>query len=337
MTLLIWIGILVCISQAALLSGLNLAVFSVSRLRLEVEAASGNAPARTLLRLRSQSNLVLATIIWGNVAANVLLTLLSRDVLAGILGFVFSTVVITCLGEILPQAFFTRHALAASARLAPLLKLYQVLLYVVAKPTALLLDWWLGPEAVSYLRERDFRVLIAQHVKANSPELGALEGTGALNFLDLDDITLADEGAALDPRSVIELPALNAQPQFPAYQRAVSDPFLQQINASGRRWVIIVDGSGQPYAALDAHRFLRHALLGGSANPGDYLRRPIVATDERTPLGNVLGRLTLRSTATSEDVVVDNVILLWSPQRRRIISGSDLLGRLLRGIAQQQP
>jgi metal transporter CNNM len=46
--------------------------------------------------------------------------------------------------------------------------------------------------------------------------------------------------------------------------------------------------------------------------------------------------LTLRSTATSEDVVVDNVILIWSPQRRRIISGSDLLGRLLRGIAQQQ-
>jgi hypothetical protein len=337
MKLLIWLGICVCISQTALLSGLNLAVFSVSRLRLEVEAASGNAQARTVLALRSNSNLVLSTLIWGNVAASVLLTLLSHAVLAGVLGFLFSTVVITYLGEILPQALLTRHALNASARLAPLIKVYEMLLYVVAKPTALLLDAWLGPEAVTYLREREFRVLIAQHVKARSPELGVLEGTGALNFLDLDDITLAEEGATLDPRSIIELPARAGQPQFPAYQHAVSDSFLQQVNASGRRWVIIVDRTGQPYAALDAHRFLRNALLGTAPNPSDYLRRPIVAADERTPLGNVLGRLTLRSTATSEDVVVDNVILLWSPQRRRIISGSDLLGRLLRGIAQQQP
>ncbi len=335
--LLIWFGIIACLSQAALLSGLNLAVFSVSRLRLEVDAASGNAQARMVLALRAQSNLVLSTIIWGNVAANVLLTLLSHAVLAGVLGFLFSTVVITYLGEILPQALFTRHALTITARLAPLLKIYEMLLYVVAKPTALLLDRWLGAEAVSYLREREFRVLIAHHVKARSPELGVLEGTGALNFLDLDDITLAEEGAVLDPRSVIELPVRNGQPQFPPYQHSVSDSFLQQINASGKRWVIIVDRSGQPYAALDAHRFLRNTLLGAAADPSDYLRRPIVAADERTPLGNLLGRLTLRSTAAAEDVVVDNVILLWSPQRRRIISGSDLLGRLLRGIAQQQP
>lgn len=337
MKLLVWLGIIACISQAAVLSGLNLAVFSVSRLRLEVEAASGNVQARTLLGLRARSNLVLSTIIWGNVAANVLLTLLSHEVLAGVFGFLFSTVVITCLGEILPQALLTRHALAASARLAPLLRFYEVLLYLVAKPTALLLDWWLGPEAVSYLREREFRVLITQHVKAHSPELGLLEGTGALNFLDLDDIPLAEEGTALDARSVIELPVDNGQPRFPAYRASAADPFLQQINASGRRWIIIVDPSGEPYAALDAHRFLRNALLGAVADPSDYLRRPIVATDAGTPLGNVLGRLTLRSTPSSEDVIVDNVILLWSPQRRRIISGSDLLGRLLRGIAQRQP
>ena len=53
MKLLIWLGIFVCISQTALLSGLNLAVFSVSRLRLEVEAASGNAQARFAARDRS--------------------------------------------------------------------------------------------------------------------------------------------------------------------------------------------------------------------------------------------------------------------------------------------
>jgi CBS domain containing-hemolysin-like protein len=39
MNLYIWLGIAVCISQSAMFSGLNLALFSVSRLRLEVDAA----------------------------------------------------------------------------------------------------------------------------------------------------------------------------------------------------------------------------------------------------------------------------------------------------------
>jgi len=37
MTALIWIGIAFCISQSAMFSGLNLAFFSISKLRLEIE------------------------------------------------------------------------------------------------------------------------------------------------------------------------------------------------------------------------------------------------------------------------------------------------------------
>ena len=39
---LIWIGIVLCLSQSAIFAGLNLAVFKPSRLRLEAEAADGN-------------------------------------------------------------------------------------------------------------------------------------------------------------------------------------------------------------------------------------------------------------------------------------------------------
>ena len=41
-----WIGIVICISQSGLFSGLNLAVFSISRLRLEAAAAAGDPQAR---------------------------------------------------------------------------------------------------------------------------------------------------------------------------------------------------------------------------------------------------------------------------------------------------
>jgi hypothetical protein len=45
----VWIGIAFCISQSAIFSGLNLAIFSISKLRLEVEASSGNLDAVGLL------------------------------------------------------------------------------------------------------------------------------------------------------------------------------------------------------------------------------------------------------------------------------------------------
>ena len=89
----IWLGIAACVAQSAVFSGLNLAVFSLSQLRLQLEADGGNADAARLLELRRNSNQVLATIIWGNVSTTVLLTLLSDSVLAGVEAFLFSTAV----------------------------------------------------------------------------------------------------------------------------------------------------------------------------------------------------------------------------------------------------
>ena len=91
---------------------------------------------------------------------NVLLTLLSDSVLAGIGAFAFSTIVITLFGEIVPQAYFSRNALRMASRLTPLLKVYRVVLFPLAKPTAIILNWWLGPEGIALLRERDFKRLL---------------------------------------------------------------------------------------------------------------------------------------------------------------------------------
>jgi metal transporter CNNM len=140
----IWIGIACCITQSAIFSGLNLAIFSISKLRLEVEAAGSNRDAVALLALRKDSNLTLATVLWGNVTINVLLTLLSNSVLAGVGAFAFSTIVITLFGEIIPQAYFSRNALRMASLLAPLLKVYQVGLFPLAKLTAIILNWWLA-------------------------------------------------------------------------------------------------------------------------------------------------------------------------------------------------
>jgi hypothetical protein len=92
-------------------------------------------------------------------------------------------------------------------------------------------------------------------VGVTGADVGQLEAIGALNFLDLDDILVVDEGESIDTRSVITLPIENERPLLPKFERSPNDPFLRQLNASGKKWVIIVDTSGQPSFVLDAHHF----------------------------------------------------------------------------------
>jgi hypothetical protein len=331
-----WLGIAACILQSALFSGLNLAVFSLSMLRLQVAADGGNRDAARVLELRKSANQVLATIIWGNVTTNVLLTLLSNSVLVGFAAFVFSAFAITLLGEIFPQAYFSRNALAMTVRFLPFLKFYRVVLFPLAKPTAMLLDWWLGAERMAYMRERDIRQMIARHVTAGG-EISKLEATGAQNFLDLDDVPVGDEGEVVDADSILSLPVVNQRCVLPTFRPASDDPFLRKVDVSGKKWVIVTDTVGEPAFVLDAHHFLRDALLNQlETDATAYWHRPIIVRDSRTRLGEVIGLMKVVPERSGDDVIDHDLILVWSTERR-IITGSDLLGRLLRGIAQVEP
>ena len=321
-----------CISQSAMFSGLNLALFTITRLRLEIEASSGNKSATKVLELRKDSNFMLTTVLWGNVGVNVLLTLLSHSVLAGFGAFFFSTFIITIGGEIIPQAYFSRHALRMASFLLPLFKIYQMILYPVAKPTAWLLDWWLGEEGINYFQERDLREVIKKHVEASDVDIDRLEGLGALNFLEIDDLLVSQEGELIDPKSILTLPLSKGFPVLPPFERKPSDPFLQRVQASGKKWVIITDESDEPQLALDSDGFLRAALFDvGHFQPYAYCHRPIIVKERHITLGNVIWRLKVRTESAEDDVIDHDVILVWH-EEKRLITGADLLGRLLRGI-----
>lgn len=329
-----WLGIVFCVTQSATFSGLNLAVFSLSRLRLEAAAESGDRDAAKVLRLRRDANFTLVTILWGNVAINVLLTLLAESLLAGLAAFLFSTVVITFAGEILPQAYFSRHALRVAARLAPVLQLYQVLLWPVAWPVGKLLDAWVGKEGIPWFREAELRDVLRHHARSADSEVGRLEATGAINFLELDDVPAGREGEPLDPRSIIPLRFERGTALFPPFERSPHDTFLRRLEASGKKWVVLVDQLGEPRLVVDAPAFLREALF--ASEPFDAARtchRPLVIDDVTLPLGHILGRLTVRQERGGDDVIDQDLILVWTAAEKRIITGADILGRLLRGIA----
>ena len=329
-----WIGIVFCISQSAMFSGMNLAAFSISRLRLEVQVAAGNPHAKKVLSLRQNSNFLLTTILWGNVGINVLLTLLSDSVMAGLFAFAFSTILITLVGEILPQAYFSRHALEMASRLAPLLKFYQILLYPLAKPAALILDKWLGQEGIHYFLEKDLREVIKMHMAADEAEVDHVEGAGALNFLALDDIKVRNEGEPVDPDSMISLKMSDTgTPIFPEFSPSMEDAFLQKIERSKKKWIIIVDESDQPQMVLDSDGFLRNALFHKDVNPFNYCHHPIIVRSPKTLLGDVLVKFKVESQHPDDDVIDNDIILIWDKDRR-VITGADILGRLMRGIIQ---
>lgn len=336
MDALVWLGIAACLVQSGLFSGLNLALLGLSRLQLEVEASAGSREAKRILALREDSNFLLTTILWGNVGVNCLLTLLSDSVLAGVGAFLFATVGITLVGEIAPQAYFSRNAMKIGAALAPFIQVYQKLLYPVAKPTAMLLDRWLGQEEVSYFRERELREVIKQHMRAEDADLEKNEGLGLLNFLMMDDTPVAEEGEPIDPASIVSLPVAVDLPVFPDYANDARDPFLRAIQASGRKWIVVTDSEEEPRLLLDADAFLRESMFSETPpDPYPFCHRPVIVTDPTTPLGDVMRRLQVEPEARDDDVIDTDVVIVWGNERR-IITGADLLGRLMRGIARRR-
>ncbi|HKJ19191.1 MAG TPA: DUF21 domain-containing protein [Woeseiaceae bacterium] len=328
----IWVGIFVCLLHSAMFSGLNLAFFSLSRLRLEAEAGAGNQAAETILELRRNSNLLLTTILWGNVGINVLLTLLSNSVMAGAIAFVFSTVLITFAGEILPQAYFSRNAMRMASILSPVLRIYQRLLYPVAGPSAWMLDRLIGEEQILFMRERQLKGVIEKHIESDGAEIDFIEGRGALNFLDIDDVPIVEEGESLDPASIITLPIKVDLPLIPDVE-STSDPFVAAVNASGRKWVVLADDSGSPLLILDADSYLRAVMLDAAdVDPYAHCHRPIIIRDPENPLGHIIGELKRGMSSDSDKAIDKDIVLLWTDDLKKVITGADLLGRLLRGI-----
>lgn len=335
METIIWIGITFCISQSAIFSGLNLALFSISKLRLHAEVAQNNKNAKRVLEAREDTNFLLTTILWGNVGINVLLTLLSNSVMAGVFAFLFSTFVITLMGEIIPQAYFSRNALKMASLLLPLLKVYQVILYPLAKPSALFLDRWLGKEAITYFRERDIEEIIKMHIISSDSDIDHVEGRGALNFFAMDDVSIQMEGEILDPKSIMAIPFTNGMPVFPKIEPSTEDPFLLKLQASGKKWLVLVDSTDEPRIVLDSDSFIRTALFKPQAfNPLQHCHRPIVFKTPETSLGEVVTRLKVSPHKVGNDVIDEDIIIYWTKEKR-VITGADILGRLLRGIARR--
>merc|ERR1719197_2335715 len=104
---------------SGLFSGLTLGLLSLDKVGLQIVIKGGEPDeskyAAQILPIRRKGNLLLCTLLLGNVAVNSALSILTANIASGTVGFLVSTGLIVIFGEILPQSACSKYALHVGA------------------------------------------------------------------------------------------------------------------------------------------------------------------------------------------------------------------------------
>lgn len=137
---------------------------------LEIVMANSDDPklaraAKAIYPVRLRGNLLLCTLLLGNVTVNSGLSIVSASIFSGLIGLLVSTSVITIFGEIIPQAICCRYGLQIGEATIPLVKLLVIIFYPICKPLSWVLDKLLGREIGTTYSSSEMTKLIEMHVQ----------------------------------------------------------------------------------------------------------------------------------------------------------------------------
>ncbi|CAI2356772.1 unnamed protein product [Caenorhabditis sp. 36 PRJEB53466] len=211
--------ILLCLS--GLFSGLNLGLMTLSPYELQLYIASGTEHekwcATKILPLRKKGNQLLCTLLIGNVIVNVGVSLLLDKILgSGGIVLVSATAAIVLFGEIIPQAACVKIGLTIGAYTVPITQVLLVLMWILTKPIAVILDIFLKEELTRSLERNKLVEMLKMSEKTviggTSDEfkmvLGALElydKTVAHSMTRYEDIFMLPSSLTLDALMVNQI------------------------------------------------------------------------------------------------------------------------------------
>ena len=141
---------------------------SLSPFDLKRKAKIGCPESKKIYPVRKQGNLLLTTLIMGNVAVNSTLAVFLGSITTGVVAGFVSTGLIVLFGEIIPQAVFSRHALKFGAKTVWLVRVFMYLFYPVAKPLSAGLDFMLGGETPDVITRKELALHVEEQKKLKS-------------------------------------------------------------------------------------------------------------------------------------------------------------------------
>ncbi|MCK4744813.1 HlyC/CorC family transporter [Candidatus Parcubacteria bacterium] len=170
---------------SALFSGLTLGFFSLNKDDLKRKVELGDKQAKKIYKIRKNGNLLLCTLLIGNVAVNSTLSIFLGSIASGFVAGLTATFLIVVFGEIIPQSVFSRYALILGAKFAWLVKLFIIMLFPICWPIAWLLDKILGNEMPNIYSKIELARIIEEHEDLKESEIDADEEKilkGALSY-----------------------------------------------------------------------------------------------------------------------------------------------------------
>jgi metal transporter CNNM len=173
---------------SALFSGLTLGLLSLDTQSLRRRAKNGDKNAATIYPVREKGNLLLATLLLGNVTVNTTLSIFLGSIASGLVAGLIATGLIVIFGEIVPQAVISRYALWFGAKTIWFTRIAIVLAYPVAYPIAWTLDYFLGSELPTTYSRKELMDIISEHEESEHSTIDEDEERimhGALQFSHL--------------------------------------------------------------------------------------------------------------------------------------------------------
>ncbi len=183
---------LLLIILSALFSGLTLGLMGLDSHVLNRKMNLGNKQAAKIYPIRKKGNLLLTTLLLGNVAVNSVLAIFLGSIANGLIAGLVATALIFLFGEIIPQAVISRHALAFGAKTAWLVKIIIIVLYPITFPISWVLDKLLGNEMATVYSRRELMSVIKEHEGSDHSDIDQDEGRVLRGALTFSDKTVAD-------------------------------------------------------------------------------------------------------------------------------------------------
>ncbi len=212
------------LALSALFSGLTLGLMGLSTHSLARKARLGDRAAAAIYPIRKNGNQLLATLLLGNVAVNAALSIFLGSLAPGFLAGIMATGLILILGELIPQAVFSRHALTFGERTAPLVRFLILLTWPITYPIGLALDRILGEELPTIYSKRELMEIISEHEDSEASTIDRDEERilhGALQFSHktvAETMTISAEVSTLDANEVLNTD-LRREILFEGYSR----------------------------------------------------------------------------------------------------------------------
>ncbi|MBU2025221.1 DUF21 domain-containing protein, partial [Patescibacteria group bacterium] len=182
---MLYLTILVLICLSGLFSGLTLGFLGLDASELKRKADLGDQRAKKIYSVRKNGNLLLCTLLIGNVAVNSAISIVLSDITSGVLAGVLATFLIVVFGEIFPQATFYRYAMKIGHYTVWLVKFFIFIFYPVCWPLSKILDKILGQEIPKVWSRAELREIIKYHEDSSLSDINSDEERimlGALSY-----------------------------------------------------------------------------------------------------------------------------------------------------------